>query len=70
MFKESSSQENIPMKYNIHRIKQDEILKAFVVKIKNQFQLLSMEEIDHTQVEGKWNKIKDVYCNTVKNTLG
>ena len=58
------------MKYNIPRLKQDEALKAFIVEIKNQFQLLSTEEIDHPQVEGKWNQIKDVYCNTAKNTLG
>ena len=58
------------MKYSIPRLKQDEVLRAFVVEIKNQFQLLSTEEIDHPQVEGKWNQIKDVYCNTAKNTLG
>ena len=44
--------------------------EAQMLKIKNQFQLLSTEEIDHPQVEGKWNQIKDVYCNTAKNTLG
>ena len=38
--------------------------------IKNQFQLLSTGEIDHPQVEGKGKQIKDVYCNTAKNTLG
>ena len=37
-----------PAKYNIPRLnKQDKVLKAFVVEIKNQFQLLSTEEIDH-----------------------
>ena len=40
------------------------------MKIKNQFQLLSTEEIDHPQMKGKWNQIKDVYCNTAKNTIG
>ena len=37
------------MKHNIPRPNQDEVLKAFVVEIKNQFQLLSTEEIDHPQ---------------------
>ena len=32
-----------PIKYNIPRLKQDEVLKAFVVEIKNQFQFLSTE---------------------------
>ena len=50
-----------PAKYNIPRLKQDKVLKVFVVEIKNQFQLLSTEEIDHPQVEGKWNQIKDAY---------
>ena len=36
----------------------------------NQFHLLSTEEADHPQVEGKWNQIKDEYCYTAKNTLG
>ena len=63
---ESSQQEKL--KYNIPRLKQDEVLKAFVVEIKNQFQLLCTEETDHPPVEEKWNQIKDVYCNTVKNT--
>ena len=40
------------------------------MEIKNQFQLLSTEKTDHLQVERKWNQIKDVYCNTAKNTLG
>ena len=57
-------------KYNIPRLKQDEVLNAFVVEIKNQLQLLITKEIDHPQMEGKWNQIKDVYCNTAKNTLG
>ena len=40
------------------------------MEIKNKVQLLSIEEIDHPQVEGKCSQIKDVYCNTAKNTLG
>ena len=36
--------------------------------LKNQFQLLSTEEPDHPQVEGKWNHNKEIY--TAKNTLG
>ena len=58
------------MKYNIPRLKQEQVLKVFVEKIQNQFHLLNTEEIDHPQVEGKWNQIMDVYCNTAKNTLG
>ena len=50
------------------RLKQDEVLKAYVVEKNNQFHLLSTEEI--TQVEGKWNPIKEVYCHIAKNTLG
>ena len=68
--RKAPAKKNRPMKYNIPRLKQDEVLKAFVVEIKNQFQLLSAEEIDHPQVEGKWNQIKDVYCNMTKNNLG
>ena len=60
---------NRPMKYNIPRLKKNEVLKVFVVEIKNQSQLLNTELIDHPQVEGKWNQIKDIYCNTVKDTL-
>ena len=41
------AKKNIPRKYNIPRLKQDEVLKVFVVEIKNQFQILSTEEIDH-----------------------
>ena len=62
------AKKNRPRKYNIPRLKQDEVLKAFVMEIKNQFQLLCTEEIDHPQVEGKCNPIKDVCCNTAKNT--
>ena len=69
LIKESSHQANRPRKYNIPRLKHDEVLKAFVVEIKNQFQLLSTEETDRPHVEGKWNNIMDVYCNTAKNTL-
>ena len=54
-------------KYKIPRLKQDEVLKACVVEINNQFQLLLT---DHPQVEGKWNQINDVYFNTANNTLG
>ena len=61
---------NRPRKNNIPRLKQYEVLKAFVVEIQNPFQLLSTEETDLPQVEGKWNQIKDVYCNTANNTLG
>ena len=68
--KESSHQENRPRKFNISILKKDEVLKAFVVEIKNQFQLLGTEETNHPQMEGKWNQIKDVYCNTANNTLG
>ena len=68
--RKAPAKKNRPRKYNIPRLKQDEVLKAFVVEIKNQFQLLSTEEIDHPQMEGKWNQIKGVYCNTAKNTLG
>ena len=57
------AKKNRPIKYNIPSLKQYEVLKAFVVEIKNTFQLLSTEEIDHSQVEGKWNQIKDLYCN-------
>ena len=60
---------NRPMKYNIPRLKQDAVLKTLVVEIKNEFQLLSTEETDHPQVEGEWNQIKDVYCNTAKTLL-
>ena len=68
--RKATTKKNRPRKYNIPRFRQDEVLKAFVVEMKNQFQLLSTEETDHPQVEGKWNQIKDVYCNTAKNTLG
>ena len=40
------AKKNRPKKYNIPRLKQHEVLHAFVVEIKNQFQLLSTEEID------------------------
>ena len=53
---------NRSMMYNIPTHKQDEVLRAFVVEIQNQFQLLSTEEIDHPQVERKWNQMKDIYC--------
>ena len=68
--RKAPAKKNRPMRYNTPRLKEDEVLKAFVVEIKNQFQLLSTEEIDHPQVEGKWKQIKDVYCSTIKNTLG
>ena len=35
--RKSPTKKNGPRKYNIHRLKQDELLKAFVVEIKNQF---------------------------------
>ena len=60
---------NRPRKYKIPRLKEDEVVKVFVVEISNKFQLLSTEEADHPQVEEKWNQIKDVYFKTVKNTL-
>ena len=68
--RKTPAKKNRQRKYNKPRLKHDEVLKAFVVEIKNQFQLLSTEEIDHPQVEGKWNQIKGIYCNTVNNTLG
>ena len=68
--RKAPAKKNRPRKYSIPRLKQDEVLKAFVLEIKNKFQLLSIEEIDHPQVEGKWNQIKDVHCNTAKNTPG
>ena len=67
--RKAPAKKNRPRKYNIPRLKQDELLKTFVVGKKNQFHLLSTEETDHPQVEGKWNQIKDAYCNTAKNTL-
>ena len=68
--RKAPAKKNRPRKYNIPRLKQNEVLKAFVMEIKNQFQLLSTEEIDHPEVEEKWNQIKDVYCNTAKNIWG
>ena len=61
---------NRPRKYNIPILKQYELLKAFGMEIKNQFQLLSTEETDHPHVKGKCNQSKDVYCNTANHTLG
>ena len=67
--RKAPTKKNRPMKYNIPRLKQDDVLKAFVVeiKIKNQWHLLSTEETYHP---GKSNQMTDVYCNTAKNTLG
>ena len=47
--RKAPTKKNRPRKYNIHRLNQDEVLKAFCVEIKNQIQLLSTEEIYHTQ---------------------
>ena len=68
--RKSPAKKNRPRKYNIPILMQDEVLKALVVEINNIFHLLSIEETDHPQVEGKWNQIKDVYCNTANNFLG
>ena len=65
-----TKQSRPPRKYNIPRLKQVGVLKAFVVEISNQFQLLSSEESDHPHVEGKYNQMKDVYYNTAKSTVG
>ena len=58
------------MKYTIPWLKQDEELKAFVVEVKNKFQLMSTEETDYPHVERKWNQINYVYCNTENNSHG
>ena len=39
--RKTSAKQSRPRKYNISSLKQDGVLKAFVVEIKNKFQLLS-----------------------------
>ena len=41
--------------YNIARLKHEDTQKAFVLEVKNQFQKLSTDELDHPPVEERWN---------------
>ena len=43
---------------------------AFVLEVKNQFQKLSTDELDHPPVEERWNQIKATYCTAAESALG
>ena len=53
-------------RYNIARLKHEDTQKAFVLEVKNQFQKLSTDELDHPPVEERWNQIKATYCTAAE----
>ena len=57
-------------RYNIARLKHEDTQKAFVLEVKNQFQKLSTDELDHPPVEERWNQIKATYCTAAESALG
>ena len=57
-------------RYNIARLKYEDTRKAFVLEVKNQFQKLSTDELDHPPVEERWNQIKATYCSAAESALG
>ena len=59
-----------PRRYNIARLKHEDTQKAFVLEVKNQFQKLSTDELDHPPVEDRWNQIKATYCTAAESALG
>ena len=57
-------------RYNIARLKHEDTQKAFVLEVKNQFQKLSTDELDHPPIEERWNQIKATYCTAAESALG
>ena len=57
-------------RYNIARLKHEDTQKAFVLEVKNQFQKLSTNELDHPPVEERWNQIKATYRTAAESALG
>ena len=57
-------------RYNIARLKHEDTQKAFVLEVKNKFQKLSTDELDHPPVEERWNQIKATYCTAAESALG
>ena len=55
---------------NIARLKHEDTQKAIVLEVKNQFQNLSTDELDHPPVEERWNQIKATYCTAEESALG
>ena len=60
--------QNRPRNYSIPSLKQDDVLKAFVVEIKNQFQLLSTKQTNHPHVEGNGTRLR-MYTVTQQRAL-
>ena len=57
-------------RYNIARLKHEDRQKAFVLEVKDQFQKLATDELDHPPVEVRCNQIKATYCTAAENALG
>ena len=55
---------------NVGGLKHGDTQKAFVLEVKNQFQKLNTDELDHPPVEERWNQIKATYCTASESALG
>ena len=68
-FRKSPIKHDRQRRYNIAILKHEDTQKAFVLEVKNQFQKLSTDELDHPPVEERWKQIKATYCTAAESAL-
>ena len=58
-------------KFDIIKLRNKDVRKAFVLKLKNRFAVLAeADDAEDKNVEDSWNDIKSTYCKAAEETLG